>query len=365
MKTLKIILMLILVLSVSACSDNKNNENDNKVEINTINDENTENANKQSMPENENSSLIYSIMRIPLEKSKEYGVKLFEFEERNEVLNVLNTQNASEILNNTISVKSNLDSVTLNNGEVAYRVNYKKTVDGTEFLYYGEVNENSEPTGIGIVLEKISVENSDPLIFVTYVGNFNNGFYDGYGISFEYPEMFTVFDDEVYIKNQILFNGRIISEGYFSQGLYNGNINYFECDINNAIWGLEDPMDDLTLGDLIYNIKVATYENAILNGNYTEYIYGELAFTGEVENGIPNGEGKLYQTYSQNHYLEYEGNFENGVYSGYGKQYSTTTGKLIYEGYFKGGVYNGKGILYDENTGEIKHEGEFYNGDIK
>lgn len=362
-KKLKFICILFLAFCIAGCGMSESQVEKNKNENSEI--ENTEETKEQSMVENDNNSLIYSIMEIPLEKSKQYGVKLFEFEERKEVLNFLNTQNANEIFNNTISVKANLDSTVLNNGEVAYRTNYKKTVDETEFLYYGEVNENSEPTGMGIILEKIPVENNDPLIFVTYVGNFKNGFYDGYGISFEYPEMFAVFDDEVYIKNQTLFNGRIISEGYFSQGLYNGNINYFECDINNAIWGLEDPMDDLTLDDLIYNIKVATYENDILNGKYTEYIYGELAFTGEVENGIPNGEGKKYQTYSQNHFLEYEGNFENGVYSGYGKQYSTTTGKLIYEGYFKDGVYNGKGILYDENTGEIKHEGEFYNGDIK
>lgn len=151
-KKLKFICILFLAFCIAGCGMSESQVEKNKNENSEI--ENTEETKEQSMVENDNNSLIYSIMEIPLEKSKQYGVKLFEFEERKEVLNFLNTQNANEIFNNTISVKANLDSTVLNNGEVAYRTNYKKTVDETGFLYYGEVNENSEPTGMGIILEK-------------------------------------------------------------------------------------------------------------------------------------------------------------------------------------------------------------------
>ena len=360
-KKLMLLLMLLLTISITGCSfisndtseDNRKTENKEEAKDKGI-------ANDKS--NSKNKSLVYPIVKTALNKAEQYNANIYQFEEREIVLNMLNTENSDEILNNLYYLKTTSSTI---GRESTYRVNYKKTVDKTEFLYYGEFNDNSEPSGLGIIFQAFLLEDDEPLLLVKYIGNLKNGFYDGYGLSFECSDSFTFFDKEVYKKNYILFNGEGMSEGYFSEGVYNGKVNYFDCDISNAIRELNDPMDELLFNDLVYDIKIGTYENGTLNGDYTEYLYGEIAFTGKVIYGIPSGEGKEYQIYPLKHYLVYEGNFENGVHNGYGKEYSTTSGKLIYEGNFKNNQYHGKGILYDENTGKVIHDGEFSFGDIK
>lgn len=104
-------------------------------------------------------------------------------------------------------------------------------------------------------------------------------------------------------------------------------------------------------------------------------------FTGEWENGKPNGYGIKYYSdgttnrgyfkngmlngYGVCHYADgvvYEGNFINDLKDGYGVEF----GKIIYRGFFKEDNYHGKGVLIIpgqiDYIGDIDMENDIMHG---
>ena len=57
--------------------------------------------------------------------------------------------------------------------------------------------------------------------------------------------------------------------------------------------------------------------------------------------------------------IKYEGNLENGIRNGYGKLYENNI--LVYEGEWVNNKYDGKGKLYFKN-GNVKYDGNWCNG---
>lgn len=70
--------------------------------------------------------------------------------------------------------------------------------------------------------------------------------------------------------------------------------------------------------------------------------------------------GAFTEKYYPDGILQYEGNVQNGIPNGYGKMYYPS-GMLQYEGMWANGVYHGKGTLYDEQGGQV-YNGEWVNG---
>lgn len=229
-------------------------------------------------------------------------------------------------------------------------IHYKKTIDtnDAQYKYYGKVNKNSEPEGMGILIE--NKKNTGGYIAIYYIGEFDDGYMEGYGIEYNND-----FDNELTVRY----------EGEFRKGKYNGNgtayLGCVESDGTQIIkdWKYAIMMDEprqeyeylfeeVVGGDWVYPVSVAT-----------------KVYSGEFKDGEYHGKGKRYLGVDENKQpiLVYEGNFENGKYSGKGKSYYFINGQLEYEGQFKNGEYHGKGILYDEQ-GNVLHKGKFKNGEI-
>lgn len=93
---------------------------------------------------------------------------------------------------------------------------------------------------------------------------------------------------------------------------------------------------------------------------------GNLEYEGDFKDGYQNGIGRHY---SQDKVLIYEGSFVDGKLTGLGKEYSPD-GKLLYEGFFLkycrydgelvNGMPNGNGRLYFKDT--LLYEGSFVDG---
>lgn len=88
-------------------------------------------------------------------------------------------------------------------------------------------------------------------------------------------------------------------------------------------------------------------------GNIGEMQLSGLIYKGELKDGKPNGQGKLYdnaQTYV------YEGGFKDGLFEGQGKIYNNNI--LIVDGTYSNNKLNGMGKVYD-HKGNLQYEGQF------
>ncbi len=78
-------------------------------------------------------------------------------------------------------------------------------------------------------------------------------------------------------------------------------------------------------------------------------------FSGRLEDGVLQGEGKQYD---REGVLLYEGQLKDGLRSGSGKEYQD--GILLYEGQFDAGQYSGRGRYYDD--GMLTYDGQYVEG---
>jgi len=122
-------------------------------------------------------------------------------------------------------------------------------------------------------------------------------------------------------------------------------------------------------------------EPIIKNLNNSKYIFENNFYKGEIINGIPNGNGKLYNKdnilifsgrfkdgkkiglgteYFENTKIQYKGNFYDNKYDGLGILFYFEGS--YYKGEFKNGLRHGKGAVYDEKNKEV-YNGFFENGD--
>lgn len=100
----------------------------------------------------------------------------------------------------------------------------------------------------------------------------------------------------------------------------------------------------------------SVYINRPLDKTITDTInYKDgIKYIGEIKNGLPNGNGKLYYS---NGNLSFEGYFIDGLLNGTGKQFYQN-GTLSYDGEWKDGKSNGNGKAYDPN-GNLISDGVF------
>lgn len=220
---------------------------------------------------------------------------------------------------------------------------YKKTLDYSSLLYYGEIDSKGRPDGIGVIVELQDgyYYGDEPCLSIQYAGCFKNGMYDGYGLSFDVKKMEDIpysVSYETLINNYFLFNGMVTHEGYFKEGRYDGKGVDYVSGLYALLAGVEDESYEVNPLELEYSIDVGKYKDGKPKGNVKRYFRDVLYYDGEMD--------------------------REGNYHGKGKLYDDVTGKLIYDGEFSRGEYHGKGTLYDEN-GKVIHKGKFKFGDIK
>ncbi|MDE6906341.1 MAG: hypothetical protein K2P76_15710 [Lachnospiraceae bacterium] len=248
---------------------------------------------------------------------------------------------------------------------------YKKSLDADHapFRYYGDVNRDGRPDGMGMLVrnwDELYRESSDiqrwtrlfmdeenyyeqekenVCVEIEYIGEFKDGFKEGYGIDFGVEGIY-----EIPI---------IAYEGEFEHGKRHGS--------GTAYLGLAGGTYDEEFNNMLAEMYLAEYSDTINSGLlFPTVAKSNLSFEGMYKEGGRDGEGKEYYTgENENHEpcLKYEGEFENSHYSGTGTLYFED-GKVWYKGEFKNGKYDGKGILYDEQ-GKVLHEGKFKDGEVE
>lgn len=314
----------------------------------------TKSQNKSKIIKYNNISSFYSQRTaIPFGYASSHNYKIYNFKEREKVNKFLKDKEFEEVYMNSVQVKENKQT---------FGTNYlSKTIsqDDTDYLYYGKFDSKNRPTGIGVLfrIPNLSFQ-TNTVPEVVYVGNFKNGYYNGYGATFASNSdiTWTVLSEEE--RNQYYyFINDINYEGYFKKGKKSGKGNYFENNVTVLMsgYGFDESydsndessdnenddfkkMDEIIKQNLTYLVYVGKSKKDKKTGKYRIYFKGKLEYIGD--------------------YNEKEG------YTGKGKLYYIDTGKLKYTGEFKNNKYDGKGTLYDEN-GKIIHKGTFENGDIK
>lgn len=284
---------------------------------NKKNKEKKETADKKDEQLNLNAyeeSVVYSMVGNGWKYAEEKNIGLPNFMDRKTVLETVKKEDLKSILEQSICVEEKTDGI------FNPVTRYKKTLEQSEYYYYGSLNSENMPEGFGILFVEEPYY-SDYL--VKYIGTFKDGTFNGYGVCSDIVEIQGQnFSERLPVNEEpIISVSGDCFEGYFEEGKKCG-------------WGIEFSK---ALESMEYNITV-----------------------GEYADDTWNGEIKVY--WLEN--LLYEGETKDGNYEGQGVEYYRNTDKIKYKGEFQGGTYWGKGTLYDEN-GNIVHKGEFVDGDVK
>ena len=276
-------------------------------------------------------SYLYEKIHYFHDYAMKYDMVLPEFKEYVDVANTLTFSN----------FEANEDGYVYVNEDASFSEakSYTATLDDYgDYSYWGELNNDMQPDGIGILFESYG-DYMDPDLLVKYMGEFEDGCFSGYGVEFEIPDLYNDYPIEVtqemFDENLMHFN-KPIYEGYFEEGRRSGEgveilSNYGGVHIETG----EVLLDPSKAG---FSAYIGEYKKGDIDGQCLIYEYGRLIYEGEFKNGDKNGEG-----------IEY---------------FSDPSGVVKYEGEFSGGLYHGKGVLYDEN-GDVVYKGKFASGDIK
>lgn len=334
MKIVKRILIIIAILIVgfiALClffgdSDSSESESDSNVKT-----EQNEEENDSKIAED---SLLYPKLQYYVLYADEHDIELPRFKERNEVANQLTQKNYDGEWGEVVYARNVTSFVKPDS--------YVKTNDEEEidYLYWGELNNDGEPDGMG-VLYRITYEYTldDPELVIKYIGYFKDGFFDGYGVLFDDLEDIDTEFDRTHVYSPTLDNyddfNEPIYEGYFKEGYKSGT---GVSIVSTFAMPMPDTEEAYPRDDSEYMITIGNYDDDYEEGEVRIYSMGFLVYEGEMSNGYLDGKGKLYS-------------FEK-------------PGVLEYEGEFKEDEYNGKGTLYNED-GSVEYKGEFENGAAK
>lgn len=367
---IRLILVLALMCTITTgCGSSQADSDEENIADDVMTEEQVDNSPYAEYA----GSLLYSIVTPAWYSATLNDMIIYEFDERDDMFNLYTQDNCEEVQTEAFYVTETphyfdseyytdssttppyklLNKSILPISDTYYNsiYEYKKATSQTKYLYYGEFDENSMPTGLGILFSTEKVDDSGSNVYIVkYIGNFKNGLYDGYGIEFECVELDYDLNIE-YIKYY---------EGYFEQGVHVLKGNRFTGWYDSIKYqsGIFDPYNM----ELQCDIATEEYDESTDKRFCRYYYLNNLYYEGEVSSKHEfDGYGKLYVPYTN--ILHYEGNFVKGKKSGKGKLYSEETGNLIYEGELLDDLYNGEGILYDE-SGRLIHEGMFANGNI-
>ena len=318
-------------------------------EIKETSDHRKEEVEENSVSPWELGQLVCSVSEYPFQDQKE-GEKLVEWYEK-----VLNAGQEE-----FICLTEEKDVHLFQSSEVWYQKSLD--INYAPFRYYGEVNKEGNPDGMGVLVRnweefyqedtpywiRLAATQTEGLseeiyMELIYIGEFRNGFKEGYGINF---------------GAEGLYDMPVISyEGEFSHGRPEGE--------GNEYLGLAGDTYDGTLDDRLLEAFCVEYSDMVDNKlRFPMVAEANLYYKGSYKAGGREGAGTEYWTWGERQELcpKYEGGFKDSHYSGAGTLYFED-GTIQYKGEFKNGKYDGKGILYDEQ-GNVLHEGKFKDGDV-
>lgn len=247
--------------------------------------------------------------------------------------------------------------VLLNEESKMFKNSYlKRTINEQDFdyIYFGDLKDEM-PDGDGVLFQIAYSDIGKLVIAPLYIGEFEKGMFDGYGIQFLL--LGNVYDSPILLKLGVTYKAY---EGYFEEGELEGKGNlYYMSDILENVIGLEEYAEK-------YQEDFETFENEFYNSDEiifyspTEPFKSSIKYSGDFQKSEFSGKGHLYDFESN---LIYFGEFSNGKYNGKGTKFFRS-GTEEYRGEFSNSLYHGKGILYNKD-GSVKYDGQFRKGDVK
>ncbi len=225
---------------------------------------------------------------------------------------------------------------------------YKQNVEDEGYLFYGELKDG-RPDGMGILMSNIFYgdEEHARIRNIEYIGNFEAGKKNGYGLSFSCAEYYGT-------------EHRLTYEGEHKKGGFTEGTEYC-IRKETEIYPVEyqefsnETIKKITLCNHLITCKYSSKEGCFYN-YIDEYV---KEYDGEIKELLPHGKGTEYYNSGE---IKYKGEYKEGKYHGEGTEYYES-GKVKYEGEYKNGVYHGKGTLYNED-GSVKYEGKFKKGNV-
>lgn len=249
------------------------------------------------------------------------------------------------------------------------KVRYSATAFVSEYYYVGKMKDNV-PDGWGKIIRIVTAEEQDyygcPIVdldstewgvseedeaipLLVYVGEFEDGYYSGYGWKyadpFEYKEIYEreIGYDYVKASDDIMQNiltscNPIEYMGEFKKGLYDGEgvlVSYAAREIPFEMTAEDQMALTGVVADREIELFVGEFKKGLVHGEAKNYLLGKLLYDGEYKNGLYHGKGTLY-------------------YMG--------TNQKKYDGEWIKDEYHGKGTLYSED-GSVKYKGKWTMGD--
>ena len=229
---------------------------------------------------------------------------------------------------------------------------YELTRKESGYYYVGELKDN-QPDGFGMILQRDTLisDYENPTYVYLYIGNFEKGLYEDYGLLFHVPTMDNggygdlntireyVSDDPYSEVFQEWYRGGanyVTYEGTFHKGEKAGTGNAFFTSVGDAVSYSSDPQAAMEQG-LAYWIDTGEFKDDQPDGKVRQYCAGFLYYDGEMKDGEKSGDGKEY--YLGSSQLRYEGEFSNDTYDGKGTMYAGD-GRELYSGEWRDGDYD-------------------------
>ena len=229
---------------------------------------------------------------------------------------------------------------------------YELTRRESGYYYVGELKDN-QPDGFGMILQRDTLRSDydDPTYSYLYIGSFEKGLYEGYGLLFRVPtidnggygDLNTIFQYVTEDQTSDLFqrwylggSNYVVYEGMFHKGERDGLGNSFSTSIANTVDYSTDPQTAMDRG-LTYWINTGEFKDDQMDGAVRQYCAGYLYYDGEMKDGERSGDGKEY--YMGSTQLRYEGEFDHDTYDGKGTMYAED-GSEIYSGKWRDGDYD-------------------------
>lgn len=157
---------------------------------------------------------------------------------------------------------------------------------GADYRYQGEL-DGEYPDGYGILCKNKNIQGHPEIV---YIGNFKNGYFDGYGLLFAEPDSGEDFLFYLGEHKELLyaFLNYVKIEGNFKEGQAQGRANQFltipAADLATSYY--ENRQEDFTADDVNYAIATDKFKDGEPNGQGKIYIEGELSYEGKLEDAL-------------------------------------------------------------------------------
>ncbi len=302
------------------------------------------------------------------------GVQRIEFKQRSKMM---------KLYEKTLGNIEDKDPMylTYNDGQLKRIAYTENSTDIPEYVYYGE-DKNNMPDGEG-VLFTTNVFNDQIVVTVLYIGNFEKGRFDGYGMKFDLLAK----DTELMSLDAYGFT-ELRYEGIYDKGIFDkkGNLHFkrqhYDFSPNSVPQEYYIPFPAFAMrNDTDMNITLAPHVQKHVNDNFDVILEmktlldsgktvivtpippildSPIVYAGELSDGKLEGNGKSYHDEVGN--LEYDGEWQDDEMDGEGTLYFEN-GVVKYDGEFKNGLYHGKGTLFNSD-GSINFKGKWKKGQI-